>query len=133
VLVLATLIGLAPLLKSTDSSAGPIEIIQAREATAGVEPPAVKIPFTELLALLHEVPRIENGSIPRILHQSYKSTELPADFKKYQQSWFKNQPSWVYQFWTDDDNRMLVQVYFPWFLETYDALPQKIMRPDAVR
>ena len=29
--------------------------------------------------------------------------------------------------------RQLVAEHYPWFLETYDALPKNIMRADAVR
>ena len=29
--------------------------------------------------------------------------------------------------------RMLIEEHYPWFLETYDSLPQNIMRADAVR
>jgi len=31
------------------------------------------------------------------------------------------------------DDRQLIAEHYPWFLETYDALPKNIMRADAVR
>ena len=37
------------------------------------------------------------------------------------------------RFWTDAENRQLVEDYYPWFLDTYDALPLPIMKADAVR
>ena len=48
------------------------------------------------------------GGITRILHQSWKSRELPAHFKHWQGSWRANHPGWEYRLWTDQDNRDLV-------------------------
>ena len=52
-------------------------------------------------------PELEGG-ITRILHQSWKSRELPAHFKHWQGSWRANHPGWEYRLWTDQDNRDLV-------------------------
>jgi len=43
------------------------------------------------------------------------------------------QPSWHIALWTDEDNEDLIRSQFPWFLESYLALPKPIERVDAVR
>lgn len=48
-------------------------------------------------------------------------------------SWRRLHPAWGYKLWTDEDNDALVVEHFQWFLPTYQALPAKIMRVDAVR
>jgi mannosyltransferase OCH1-like enzyme len=42
-------------------------------------------------------------------------------------------PDWEYVLWDDETNRMLVEQYCPWFLQSYDSLPQEILRADVVR
>ena len=42
-------------------------------------------------------------------------------------------PGWEYRLWTDAENRELVQEHYPWLLETYDRLPENIMRADMAR
>jgi mannosyltransferase OCH1-like enzyme len=37
-----------------------------------------------------------------------------------------------YVLWTDDDNRNLVERYYPDYLPTYDSLPKEIYRADMV-
>jgi hypothetical protein len=39
----------------------------------------------------------------------------------------------ICRLWTDEDNRKLVLDHYPWFLDTYDALPKPIMKADSVR
>ena len=41
--------------------------------------------------------------------------------------------SCVSRLWTDEDNRKLVLDHYPWFLDTYDALPKPVMKADSVR
>ncbi len=39
----------------------------------------------------------------------------------------------ISRLWTDEDNRKLVLDHYPWFLDTYDALPKPVMKADSVR
>lgn len=72
-------------------------------------------------------------SIPRILHQSWRTVRLEQFQKEWQKTWLANHPDWTYMFWTDKDNRRLVKDHFPWFLDVYDALPSNIQRADCAR
>ena len=78
-------------------------------------------------------PRPHPTAFPRIIHQSWKTESLPADFRNWSQSWRQLHPSYEYRLWTDRGNRQLVVEHFPWFLPVYDELDHKIKRADVVR
>merc|ERR1711933_338324 len=40
---------------------------------------------------------------------------------------------WQHEFWTDVDNRRLLEEHYSWLLPTYDNLPLPVMRADMVR
>jgi inositol phosphorylceramide mannosyltransferase catalytic subunit len=71
--------------------------------------------------------------IPKVLHQTWKDSQVPGEFSDYVASWKANHPDWEYRLWTDADNRRLIAREYPWFLETYDAYAKPIQRADAVR
>lgn len=71
--------------------------------------------------------------VPKIVHQSWKTTEVKEDFKMWSSSWKKNNPGYEYWFWTDQDNRELVETHYPQFLDTYDRFPANINRADFCR
>ncbi|KAI9152416.1 hypothetical protein H9P43_009207 [Blastocladiella emersonii ATCC 22665] len=73
------------------------------------------------------------ATIPRILHQSWKTRDLPAKFAQWHAAWGEHHPSWDRRVWTDADNRAFVRERYSWFLPTWDALPATIMRVDSVR
>ena len=73
------------------------------------------------------------SDVPKIIHQSWKTTQLREDHEVWQQSWFDANPGWKYMFWTDLDNRQLVADFYPDLLYTYDILPKNISRADFVR
>eukprot|EP00475_Leptophrys_vorax_P037705 TRINITY_DN6534_c0_g1_i1.p1 TRINITY_DN6534_c0_g1~~TRINITY_DN6534_c0_g1_i1.p1 ORF type:complete len:356 (+),score=77.78 TRINITY_DN6534_c0_g1_i1:795-1862(+) len=63
----------------------------------------------------------EKSRIPRIIHQSWKTSQVPnisiADdeyeynFGQYIQSWSKLNTNWTYMFWTDEDNGHLFRTH----------------------
>lgn len=71
--------------------------------------------------------------IPRIIHQTYKTQDLPERWKGTPETWKRNHPEWTYMFWTDHDNRELIKRVDPEFLPSYDAYKYPIQRADAVR
>eukprot|EP00038_Savillea_parva_P004104 m.134137 g.134137 ORF g.134137 m.134137 type:complete len:345 (+) comp11376_c0_seq6:313-1347(+) len=71
--------------------------------------------------------------IPKIIHQTYKSTDLPPAWKSAPAMWRETHPDWKYMFWTDEKNRELIATKFPWFLDTFDGYVNPIQRADAVR
>ncbi|MCA9770542.1 hypothetical protein KC460_04195 [Candidatus Dependentiae bacterium] len=43
--------------------------------------------------------------IPKIIHQIWIGTEVPQEFRAFQQSWKLIHPDWCYRLWTQDDIR----------------------------
>ncbi|KAK9371933.1 nucleotide-diphospho-sugar transferase [Lipomyces chichibuensis] len=91
---------------------------------------AAQLPSQKLLS----GPLAKNfGVVPKLIHQSWASTNLPAKFEVWSRTCREQNPDWQWVLWTDEDNRNLVKAYFPWFLEYYDKLPGEIYRADIVR
>lgn len=72
-------------------------------------------------------------TIPKLIHQSWSSTELPAKFERWSSTYRHTHPDWEWVLWTDEDNEELVRTHFPWLLKTYLGLPGVIYRADVVR
>jgi len=71
--------------------------------------------------------------IPKIIHLTYKDHNIPATWKSTIPAWKKYHPEWEIRFWTDDDNRKLIESKYKWFLPTYDSYEYGIQRADAIR
>ncbi|KAK9328282.1 nucleotide-diphospho-sugar transferase [Lipomyces starkeyi] len=71
--------------------------------------------------------------VPKLIHQSWSTPELPSKFETWSRSCREQNPDWQWVLWTDEDNLNLVKQYFPWFLEYYQKLPGEIYRADLVR
>ncbi|PRP79027.1 glycosyltransferase family 32 protein [Planoprotostelium fungivorum] len=86
---------------------------------------------TEFLAvdLLDEA----KTGIPHIIHQSWKTRELPFKFEKWSASWRLNNMNWRWVLWTNEDNMALCQRHFPWFLKKYTSMKGEIYRADLAR
>jgi len=74
-----------------------------------------------------------HSRIPRIIHQSYKTAELPTRWANTPALWRMHHPDFEYRFWSDFENRELIRIHYPWMLETYDSYPFPIQRADAAR
>ncbi|KAL4228290.1 hypothetical protein ACF0H5_013721 [Mactra antiquata] len=71
--------------------------------------------------------------IPRIIHQTWKDTEIPRKLIGWVKSWLKKNPEYEYWLWTDDSARQLIKERHPSFLDTFDSYPEGIRRADALR
>ena len=71
--------------------------------------------------------------IPPILHQTWKTDELPEQFRAWSETWLKHNPGWTRMFWTDRTLLEFVGRHYPDFLETFCSYPYGIMRADAAR
>ena len=71
--------------------------------------------------------------VPKLLHQSWKNSTVPDRFKAWSQTCRTTNSDWEYVLWTDDDNALMVKKYAPWFLNTFNDLPEPIERADASR
>jgi hypothetical protein len=71
--------------------------------------------------------------IPKIIHQSWKSTTLPKRVEPWVDSIRLDYPDWQWVLWTDEDNEELVRKVFPDLLDLYHMLPKDINRVDFAR
>ncbi len=72
-------------------------------------------------------------TIPRVIHQTAQSAQIPAAWRRYQQLACDLHPGWSYRFWTDVDNDEFVASVFPDLLQMFRCLPFGIMRADVIR
>lgn len=72
-------------------------------------------------------------AIPRIIHQTWKSVDVPQPFAGFQAAWRALHPSFEYRLWTDADNDRFVSAEFPELYELYRSFPREIYRADLAR
>ena len=72
-------------------------------------------------------------AIPKIIFQTWKTKDVPQQWKEGQRSVCDTNPDFQYVLLTDNDNRNIIKRYFPWYLSTYDAFEFGIQRADAIR
>lgn len=78
-----------------------------------------------------------NGTalIPRIIHQTYRTAEIPAVWRAAQASCqaLHPAPQWEYKLWTDAAALDFIAAHYPKHLHTFEAYPYPIQRADAIR
>src|SRR5262245_14299633 len=72
-------------------------------------------------------------TIPRIIHQTWKTTDVPSALHAYQQSWRRIHNDYEYRLCTDDDNERLVREHFPRLVPLYRSFRRGIHRADLAR
>ena len=72
------------------------------------------------------------GPIPQIIHQSWRTHELPSTLRPLSASWTQLS-GWQHRLWTDDENRALWAAHFPELLDVYDGYARPVQRADATR
>lgn len=70
---------------------------------------------------------------PRILHQTWKTKEIPEECEEYVATWKLLHPEFEYKFYLDDDLREAVKSIVPRYLPIYDAMKRNIERVDFAR
>lgn len=71
--------------------------------------------------------------IPKIIHQTYKTNEIPNEWKEGQKNCQILNPDYHYILWTDEMARDFIAEKYPWFLKTFDSYPYNIERADSIR
>ncbi len=71
--------------------------------------------------------------IPYLIHQTWKTSEIPAKWKPFAKKVQDLNPGWKYQLWTDADNDTFVKKEFPAFYSTFRSFSREIMRADVIR
>ncbi len=73
------------------------------------------------------------ATIPRIIHQTWKSADLPKGFRHWQKSWRDFHPDYEYKFWTNEDLEDLVESDFPEWRNLFWGYKENICRVDLAR
>lgn len=76
---------------------------------------------------------VSHQLIPKIIHQTYKTDDIPEHWKEGQQKCIDLHPDYHYILWTDQKSREFIREEYPWFLETFDNYKYPIQRADAIR
>ena len=71
--------------------------------------------------------------IPRIIHQTWKTREIPPRLRQFQDSWRAHHPDWEYRLWVDEDIPRFIHECYPQFADAFDRLEPKIMKIDFAR
>lgn len=74
-----------------------------------------------------------SSGIPKIIHQTWKTKDVPNHWKKSKDEWQRLHPDWLYILWTDEDIRNHIKDHHPDFLELHDNYEYNIQRADMIR
>ncbi|KAI8926879.1 nucleotide-diphospho-sugar transferase [Entophlyctis helioformis] len=93
-------------------------------------PHAIEVP-----AVCISCPPVANPSIPRIIHQTWKTAEIPKQWARPYGAcrYVHRSAEWTHVLWTDEAARNFIAEKHPAFLPTFDSYPHPIQRVDAVR
>ena len=71
--------------------------------------------------------------IPTILHQTWRSADLPMPFAGWRAGWIARHPNWEHRIYDDVAIRRTIMDRAPQWLSTFDTLPRAIQRIDFFR
>jgi mannosyltransferase OCH1-like enzyme len=91
--------------------------------------PVYNVPFEHGIHL----PASISDRIPRIIHQTYKTADIPEEWQRVQRSVKRHHKNYQYILWTDETIRVFMTEQYPWFMPTFDSYRYPIQRVDAFR
>ncbi|CAD6649326.1 HN1_G0023690.mRNA.1.CDS.1 [Saccharomyces cerevisiae] len=71
--------------------------------------------------------------IPKIIHQTYKTEDIPEHWKEGRQKCLDLHSDYKYILWTDEMAHEFIKEEYPWFLDTFENYKYPIERADAIR
>ncbi len=71
--------------------------------------------------------------IPRLIHQTWKTNDIPNKWISFTSKVRSLNPEWKYKLWTDKENELFVKTEFPDFYPMYTGFSKNIMRADVIR
>ena len=69
----------------------------------------------------------------RHIHQMWKTKELPDRWIPFKQQCLNLNPGYKYTLWDDNDIEAFLKTHYSWFMDTYYAYPENVMRADSAR
>lgn len=71
--------------------------------------------------------------IPKVIHQTYKTGNIPNSLKPFMHSWRRLNEDWEIRFYDDEACLKFVQREFPEYLDAYRSLAKDVERSDFFR
>ncbi len=71
--------------------------------------------------------------IPRIIHQTWRTHEVPAAYRNWQASWQRLNPGYEYRLWSNRDIEQLIARDFPEWASLFHSYRKNICRIDLAR
>jgi len=98
---------------------------------AGRYCPLIKCePLARLWA--HKIVFLPNG-MPKVIHQTWKTTDVPKHWAESQASWQALHPDWLYLLWTDADIEAYIKLSRPQAWALFERQSYPIQRVDLFR
>lgn len=82
---------------------------------------------------ISSIPIITNQYIPKIIIQTWKTSNIPVKYDPLMQSIKQNNPDYEYKFFSDEDIDTFLRTNYPEYHHTYEKLPLKIQKIDFFR
>ncbi|WWD05576.1 hypothetical protein V865_003657 [Kwoniella europaea PYCC6329] len=92
-----------------------------------------KVQDTESWDRLFNVTTRPGETIPRLIHQTWKSDVLPEKWRKAWKECREGMPDYEYMLWTDDVSREFIAKHYPAHLQMFDSYEYPIQRADSIR
>lgn len=77
--------------------------------------------------------KVVDFATPKIVHQTWKTEELPKAFEENVERWKRLHPNYDFYFYSDDDIEKFIKKRFPQYYEAYSNFEHHIERVDFVR
>ena len=84
-------------------------------------------------ATLQEFNQSSKQHIPKIIHQTWSSKNVPKVAIPWIKSVLRNHPDWQYMFWTQEDIRCFIKNRYPKHYEIYTKYRTDMYKADAMR
>ena len=71
--------------------------------------------------------------IPKIIHQTWKTHDVPVHCRTHVETWKNLHPDWKYILWTDAELDDFIAAHYPDFLSIFRSYENGVQRADAAR
>ncbi|WVR03699.1 hypothetical protein IAU60_000694 [Kwoniella sp. DSM 27419] len=92
-----------------------------------------RVDGTDSWERLYNVSTRPGETIPRLIHQTWKSDHLPDKWQKAWKECREGMPDYEYMLWTDETSRDFIAKHYPAHLHMFDTYKYPIQRADSIR
>ncbi|OCF44096.1 MIPC synthase [Kwoniella heveanensis CBS 569] len=92
-----------------------------------------RVQGTDSWERLYNVTTRPGETIPRLIHQTWKSDQLPEKWQKAWKECREGMPDYEYMLWTDETSRDFIAKHYPAHLHMFETYKYPIQRADSIR